>query len=282
VPHDDTQRSWEDRMRTREYFISYRDGPIDSERVTRGQFWSGRPAAEEASIDEGMAQSLGIHLGDTLTLDIQGLPLDAKVTSFREIRWQALRPNAMILLSPGEIESAPTMYVASARVADGELRQTLQTELVRQHGNLTVIDAEEAAQTVLLILDRVSTVFTVLGALAVVAGGVILAGAIAAGRFARQREAMLFKVLGASRSDLRRISSTEYLTLALFGTLSGWLLAELIGRAAVPALFDAAARVPYVAQLSIAAATLALNTAVGLLIGRRVSDHTPLSILRED
>jgi putative ABC transport system permease protein len=282
VPHDDAQRSWEDRMRSREYFISYRAGPVDSEKVTRGQFWSGRPAAQEASLDEGMAQSLGIHLGDTLTLDIQGLPLDARVTSFREIRWQALRPNAMILLSPGEIESAPTMYVASARVADGEQRQTLQTELVREHGNLTVIDAAEAAQTVLMILDRVSTVFTALGVLAVVAGAVILAGAIAAGRFARLREAMLFKVLGASRSDLRRISSTEYMTLALFGTLSGWLLAELIGRAAVPALFDATAHVPYVALLSIAVAALLLNTAVGLLIGRRVSDHTPLSILREE
>ncbi|HTV18418.1 MAG TPA: FtsX-like permease family protein [Polyangiaceae bacterium] len=282
VQRNEEQRSWEDRMRTREYFISYRGGPIASETVTAGQFWSGRPSRQEASLDEGMAQSLGIHLGDTLTLDIQGLPLDATVTSFREIRWQALRPNAMILLSPGEIESAPTMFVASARVPDGGMRQTLTSDLVRQHGNLTVIDAAEAAQTVLSILDRVSAVFTLLGVLSVLAGAVILGGAIAAGRFARQREAMLFKVLGASRSDLRRILSAEYATLALLGTLSGWLLAELIGRAAVPALFDAAAHVPYVALGTLGLGALVLNTAVGLLVGRRVSGHTPLSILREE
>ena len=282
VERDDVQRSFEDRMRTREYFVSYRSEPIASERVTRGTFWSGRPATQEASLDEGMARSLGIELGDTLTLDIQGLPLDARVTSFREIRWQALRPNSMILLSPGEIEAAPAMYVASARVADAATRQALQTELVALHGNLTVIDAAEAARTISLILDRVSGVFTLLGVLAVVAGAVILAGAIASGRFARQREAMLFKVLGASRSDLRRILSAEYAALAAFGTISGWLLAELLGRSVVPALFDAAAHVPYLALSAIALGALALNIAVGMLVGRRVSDHTPLSILREE
>lgn len=279
---DDEQRGWEDRMRTREYFISYRGAPIASETVTAGKFWSGRPSRQEASLDEGMAHGLGIELGDTLTLDIQGLPLDAVVTSLREIRWQALRPNAMILLSPGEIESAPTMFVASAHVPDSGTRQALTGELVRQHGNLTVIDAAEAAQTVLSILGRVSAVFTLLGVLSVLTGAVILGGAIAAGRFARQREAMLFKVLGASRSDLRRILSAEYATLALLGTLSGWFLAELIGRAAVPALFDAAAHVPYLAFTLLALGALGLNTTVGLLVGRRVSGHTPLSILREE
>jgi putative ABC transport system permease protein len=133
-----------------------------------------------------------------------------------------------------------------------------------------------------MILDRVSSVFTVLGALSVLVGAVILGGAIAAGRFARQREAMLFKVLGASRSDLRRILSAEYAALALLGTISGWLLAELLGRAAVPALFDAAASVPYMAFGALALGALALNTFVGLLVGRRVSGHTPLSILREE
>lgn len=282
IQRDDAQRTWEDRMRTREYFLSYRAEPIASERVTQGTFWNGRPATQEASIDEGLAKNLGVRLGDTLTLDIQGLPFDATVTSFREIKWQALRPNAMILLSPGEIEGAPTMYVASARVPGADTRQALTAELVRQHGNLTVIDASEAAQTVLLILDRVSSIFTVLGVLSVLAGAVILGGAIAAGRFARQREAMLFKVLGASRSDLRRILSAEYATLALLGTVSGWFLAELIGRAAVPALFDATAHVPYLALSVLAVCALVLNTAVGLLVGRRVSGHTPLSILREE
>ena len=64
-----------------------------------GRFWTGRPARQEASIDLQLAETLGLELGDTLTLDVQGLPLDAVVTSFRRIRWQAMVPNAIIVLS---------------------------------------------------------------------------------------------------------------------------------------------------------------------------------------
>ncbi len=282
IERNDVQRGWEDRMRTREYFVSYREEALPSETVTAGAFWAGRPKHQEASLDEGLANNLGLEVGDTITLDIQGLPLEAMVSSFREIRWQALRPNAMILLSPGEIEAAPKMYVASARVPGVEERQGLEQGLVAQHSNLTVIDATQAAQTVLMILSRVSLVFKALGLLAVLAGAVILAGAIAAGRFARQKEAMLFKVLGASRADLRRILGAEYAALAFLGTASGWLLAEVIGRTAIPVLFDAAVSVPYVALSVLAISALVLNTGVGLLVGRRVSQNTPLAILREE
>lgn len=282
VRRDEVERSWEDRMRTREYFVSYRSELLPSEALTRGTFWSGRPAEQEVSLDSGMAQGLGVDLGDTLGLDIGGLGLNARVTSFRDIRWQALRPNAMILLSPGEIEAAPKMFVASLRLATADARQALQARLVDRHPNLTVVDATEAAETVLLILSRVSKVLTALGALGVLVGAVILAGAVAAGRQLRQREAMLFKVLGASRADLRRILGAEYAALAVLGTLSGWLLAEVIGRVAVPRLFETPAVVPYLALGLLALGALTLNTLVGLLVGRRVSSSPPLSILREE
>ncbi|MEY4549680.1 MAG: Macrolide export ATP-binding/permease protein MacB, partial [Pseudomonadota bacterium] len=267
IVRDDVQRSWEDRMRTREYFVSYRQEMLPSESLSAGQFWTGRPAQQEASLDAGLGKSLGIALGDTLRLDIGGLPLEARVTSFRDIQWQALRPNAMILLSPGEIEAAPKMFVASLRVPDATARQTLQGRLVASHPNLTVVDATEAAQTVLLILGRISRVLTALGTLAVLVGAIILGGAVAAGRFARQREAMLFKVLGASRADLRRILGAEYALLALMGTLCGWLLAELIGRAAVPRLFDTSAEIPYLALALLGLSALLLNTLVGVFVG---------------
>ncbi|HKO93918.1 MAG TPA: FtsX-like permease family protein, partial [Polyangiaceae bacterium] len=259
VTRDEVERSWEDRMRTREYFVSYRSELLPSETLTQGTFWSGRPAQQEVSLDSGMAAGLGVELGDSISLDIGGLALGARVTSFRDIRWQALRPNAMILLSPGEIEAAPKMFVASMRLATVEARQALQTRLVDRHPNLTVVDATEAAETVLLILSRVSKVLTALGALGVLVGAVILAGAVAAGRHLRQREAMLFKVLGASRADLRRILGAEYAALAVLGTLSGWLLAEVIGRAAVPRLFQAATVVPYTALGALALGALMLN-----------------------
>src|SRR6185436_19665384 len=154
---------------------SYREELLSSEALTGGQFWSGRPERQEASLDTGLAQALGIELGDTLALDIGGLPLEARVTSFRDIHWQALRPNSMILLSPGEIEAAPKMFVASLRVPTAAQREALQAELVARHPNLSVVDAAQAAQTVLGIVERVGRVLTALGTVALAVGAIILA-----------------------------------------------------------------------------------------------------------
>jgi putative ABC transport system permease protein len=275
------RRTWEDRMRTREYFVSYRASLLPSERLTAGRFWSGRPAEQEASMDAEVAAGLGIALGDRLTLDIQGLPLEARVTSLREIRWQAMRPNSLIVLSPGEIEQAPRMYVAATRVTNQAARYELSQALVSRYPNLSVVDVSETAATVLSIVSRVGAVFSVVGLLATMTGAIILAGAISAGRYARQRETTLLRVLGASRADLRRILVAEYMGLALLGTLGGWLLAEVVNRLLLPGWFETSVYVPYGLVAPLAVATVLLNTLVGMLVGRRVSQHAPLALLRE-
>jgi len=282
VERDATRSTWNDRMRTREYFISYRDYLLRSEDVVEGTFWTGRPEGQEASIAENLAKNLGTELGATLTLDVQGIPIDATVTSLRRIRWQAMRPNAMIVLSPGEIEEAPKMFVASFRVQGETERYRVQKELVAAYPNLSVVDISEAAATVRLLLSRISAVFTVLGLLALFIGAVILGGSIAAGRFARERETMLLKVLGASRGGLRTILVSEYATLAIFGATLGWLLAELLNRVAVPILFQAPVHVPYGPVLSLLGGAVVLNVLVGLFVGRSVSNAAPLDVLREE
>ncbi len=270
-----------ERMRTREYFISYRAAPIESETVTAGQFWSGTPERQEASIDAELARTLGVQLGDTITLNIQGLPLDAVVTSFREIRWQAVRPNSLILLSPGEIEEAPRQHVVSFRVAD-QRRYALQSELVRQFPNLTVLDVTQASQTVKLIIDRVATALRGLGSLSLVAGLLILGGAIASGRHARERESMLLKVVGANRATLRTILITEQLALSSLGVLAGWGLSEVVSRSLWPVFFDVPINVPYGVLLPFLAVVVTLSGALGALVSRRVTKRPALELLREE
>lgn len=278
---NEVAREWSDRMRTREYFISYRDHLLDSEELIEGKFWSGRPAQQEASLDMELAENLEVKLGDELTLSVEGLPLTARVTSIRTVHWEKMRENVLILLSPGEIDQAPHQFVATARIAEQADRFALQSAVVAKHPNVTVVDVSQAAQTVLLIIDKVSTIFRVLGFVAVGMGAVILTGAIAAGRFARRREAMLFKVLGASRSDLQRILAAEYASLAVLGTLAGWTLFEILARIGVPALFDTPVHMPYRALVAVALLGVAFNTAMGLLVSRQVSAQRALDVLRE-
>lgn len=282
VNSDARDRSWADRMRTREYFVTYRDHLIDSETLLEGTFWNGRPETQEVSVDEDLVRNLGVSIGDTLTLDIQGIPLDATVTSVRRIRWRAMRPNALIVLSPGPIEKAPKMFIGSFRIDGSEQRQAIQEQLVRAYPNLSVVDITEAAQTVRFILGRISAILGFMALLTVVTGGVILGGAVAAGRFARLREAMLLKVLGASRRDLRRILVAEYAVLAALGGLCGWGLAELINRPALARLFEVPVTVPYRALVALVAAVVAGNVIVGMLLSRGVSSARPLDVLRDE
>lgn len=281
VEQDAVERTWEDRMRTREYFVSYRSELAPNEELTAGQFWNDRSiTAQEVSIVQDLADNLGAELGDTLTLDIQGIPLDATITSFREIRWQAMIPNAMIVLSPGPIEDAPKMFVGSVRMPGPDARQAVQSALVARYPNLSVVDITEAAETVIFLVGRISAILNFLALLTVITGAVILGGAIAAGRFARVREAMLLKVLGASRRDLRRILVAEYAVLAALGGVCGWLLAELINRPALEPLFETSVVVPY-APLAVFVAVVVLgNVGVGLLLSRGIAEGRPLDVLR--
>lgn len=279
---DAARRTWEDSLRTREYFVSFRDHLLDSEQLTRGQLWAGAPREQEVSVEGSWADTMKIDLGDRLTLDVQGLPLSARVTSFRKIRWQAMRPNAILLLSPGRIESAPRMYVASARYADRAALAQLKRRLVRQHPNISMIDAMEAVENVRFILDRISIIVRFLATVTLFNGFLILAGAIAASRFARLREAMLLRVLGATSRDVLRILVFEYALLALLGSLTGSILAEAINRPLVSYLFDSPTTVPYVNIALLLAGIVGLNTAMGLLISRDVGRTSPMNILREE
>lgn len=279
-PSNVRDRDRAERMKTREYFVSHREHLVASETIVAGKFWPQNPKRQEISLDIRVADAIGAHLGDTLTLDVQGRPLDGLVTSFREIQWLSLRPNAMILLSPGPIEKAPSMLVFSSTITDASERHRLQDTLSSRFSNLTVIDAEEAAESALMIVTKVARILHILGLMAVVAGALVFAGAIAAGRFAREREAMLLKVLGASRADLRRILVAEYLCLALLGVSCGWMLSEALNRIAVKALFAVNAHPPYELLALLALSVVILNVGVARWVGRRVSNTPPLTILR--
>lgn len=281
VEKDATKRSWQDRMRTREYFVSYRGELIDSEQIVAGRFWQGTPAEQEVSLSDELARNLGAQVGDKITLGVEGLPVEARITSLRKIQWEKMRENVMILLSPGDIEQAPHSIVATARIEDRQQRLAFQSELVSRYPNVTVVDVTQAAQTVLLILSRVSVAFRSLGLMALITGAMILAGAITASQFARRRESTLLKVLGASKADLRQILGTEYLSLSALGIFCGWLLTELIVRVGIPLGFDADVHIPYSTLAAVGVVSVALSTLMGLLISRKVSAEKPLELMRE-
>lgn len=200
----------------REQNLTFKDELQASERVIRGAFWKPGETRPQVSIERRVAEDTGIGLGDVLTLDIQGRPLEAEVTSLRAIEWESARPNFFLVLPTKVLERAPHYYVGSFGVRDPAKSARFQREVVRRYPNVSVIDIGK-------VLDRVEGVLAVLlDALAALAwfcvgvGLVVLAGMVALGHRERRDQTALLRSLGLDKAAIVRIDAVEFLGIGLF------------------------------------------------------------------
>ena len=223
------------RHATSEFAMTYRAAPVEGERVIAGTFAGtvggdgNRPSPEKGSesekareprvsVADWFAQDAGVRVGETLTFDIQGIPITARVTSIRKIDWANRRANFSFVFLPGALEDAPHVFATAVRVDDGKERAALQRDVVTRLPNVTALDVEMVYVIVQNFMDRIATVVRFMAAFCIAVGLVILLGAIATTKFQRIREAVLLKILGATRGKVARVLALEYL---LLGALAG-------------------------------------------------------------
>ena len=204
----------------REYTVTYRDRLEDNERIVAGAFWDASPASSpEVSIEDSLMER-GMRLGDTVRFDVLGRIVEARVTSVREVEWDDSRSGGfMFLFSPGTFDGAPHSYISFLRgPAEPDARGALQRTLVDRYPNVSVIDGLEIIRTFRRVLDYVTLAVTVVGAIALLAGGLILVGSVAMTKFQRLFDAAVFKTLGA---DTRLIAVMYVFEYGVLGTLAG-------------------------------------------------------------
>ncbi len=207
----------------REYTVTYRGHLEDNERVTAGNFWDGRPSVEpELSIVDSLVDR-GIQLGDTVTVDVLGRQVAARVTSVRTVDWDDSRAGGFVFVfRPGTFDGAPHTFISFLQGPAGrDARGALQREIVTQYPNVTVIDGVEVIRNIRRVLDYVTLVISVVGGIAMFAGGLILVGSVAMTKFQRLYEAAVFKTLGAKTGALATMYVLEYGVLGLLAGLVG-------------------------------------------------------------
>ncbi|MEJ2181068.1 MAG: ABC transporter permease, partial [Gammaproteobacteria bacterium] len=127
------------RLATREFNLSWTDELQVDNTIVKGQWWSKEnPVQDQFSVEEGIAKTLNLKLGDVLTYQIAGENVSAKVTSLRSVQWDTFRANFFVLAPPGLLDNFPASYITSFYLPDNNA--VLLDELVRQFPNLTVID----------------------------------------------------------------------------------------------------------------------------------------------
>jgi putative ABC transport system permease protein len=233
------------------------------------------------SIEEGLRGAGGIDLGGTITFDIQGRKIDARVTSVRRVDWRNSRTGFLVLFRPGALDKAPATFVGAidGPTAEPE-RSRFQRAIVDRFPNVSVIDVADIVRGVSRILSNITLAVSFIGGFVFLSGALILVGSIAMTKFQRVYEAAVLKTLGAERRVLLTIMLAEYGLLGLVAGLVGAAAANGLSYAVSRYVFEIDWAFAPLLNLTGVAATVLLVAAVGALSSFDVLTKKPLSILR--
>ena len=281
----ESSRTIPDWVLRREYRSTYRSHLVSTERILSGT-WTGRVDPDDepypVSVEKGIAEDLGLSLGDTITFDVQGVPIETVIGSIRNVDWQRVQPNFFVVFPEGVLEPAPKFHVIVTRTETDEQAAMLQKVAVQRFSNISVIDLSLILDTLDSIVGKIAFVIRFMAMFTVATGVMVLAAAVATSRYQRMQESILLRTLGASRGQVEKIMLIEYLCLGTFAGLTGALLA--VGAAWGLAAF--AFKVPFApSMLSPVIAVVAsagVTVLVGLISSRGALDQPPLEVLRAE
>ncbi|HYR65281.1 MAG TPA: FtsX-like permease family protein [Reyranella sp.] len=262
--------------------VTYAATPPEGSRIVAGQWWPPDYRGPQLiSFDETLAKAFGLGLGDTITVNVLGRDIDAKIASLRRIEWTTLSINFVFVYSPGILDKAPHTFLATVK-ATPDAEDAIFKTVTEQFPNVTVVRIRDAIETAADVLGNIGLASRVIGFLSILAGVLVLAGAMLATQQRRVHEAVVMKVLGATRARIAGIFAWEFAALGLatavaalgVGTLGAYLVVHrLMG---LDWTF-----LPTVA-VAVALGAMAVTLAFGLAGTLAALRQRPLALLRNE
>ncbi|MEJ8826424.1 FtsX-like permease family protein [Variovorax humicola] len=221
------------RLVDREFNLSNSAEAPPHNNITAGA-WN--PQAQgEVSVEEGLAETLRLKLGDRLRFDIGGIPSDARITSLRKVDWGSLHANFFVMYTVSSLADVPITYMGAFRAPE---TKGFDNALVRTYPNVTNVDMSATIVQIQRVLDQVIRAVEFLFGFTLAAGLVVLFAAVTATREERAREFAVMRAVGARGTLLRQVQRAE---LAGVGLLAGFLasiVASVIGWALARYVFE--------------------------------------------
>jgi putative ABC transport system permease protein len=280
VDREQERRKREDNL-GREFNLTYREKLLEDERIVSGsglfrKDWQGL----QVSVLDTVLKMRDMHIGDTISFRIQGMPLDARIASIRKSSREALQPYFYFVFPDGVLNDTPQTLFAAVRV-NREGIAPLQNRIVAHFPNVSVINLTETITAYSAIMQKLSTIVRFFTFFSVIAGVLIIVSSVFATRYARIREAVYYTILGARGRFVLAAFAAENLCLGLASAVSALLLAQTGSWAICYFALD----IPFqpCAGLStlMALATTLLVIAVGLGASLSILRVKPALFLRE-
>lgn len=243
--------------------LTYAAAPPDGVEIAAGTWWpedySGPPVI---SLDAHIAEELGIGIGQTLTFNVLGRRITAEIRNLRTIDWSRLQVEFATIFAPGALEGAPQTHVAAISVTR-EAEDLLHRAVTDRFANISAVRIRDVLETITDMFTRIASAVRASASVTVVAGLLVLAGAVAAGYRRRVYDAVILKVLGATRSNITRAFIIEY---TILGSITA-LLAAAVGTVASYAVMYFVMEGDWVFDPITVIATAMLGIAVTVLLG---------------
>ncbi|NOT71945.1 MAG: FtsX-like permease family protein [Hyphomicrobium sp.] len=222
--------------------LSYTNSVPEGSKVIEGSWWaadySGPPLV---SFDQELAQKLGLKIGDHVTVSVLGRTVEATIANLREIKWESLAINFVMVFSPNTLRDYPHNFLATIRLPKG-LSRAAEVALVRDLGqqfpSVSAIRVRDAIDQVNKVFAKIMTAVQAAGSVTLLAGALVLAGALATAQRRRILEAVILKTIGAQRRQILAAHALEYTMLAGVAALVAIALGTIIAWIAVTQIMD--------------------------------------------
>ncbi|MBX7054469.1 MAG: ABC transporter permease [Pyrinomonadaceae bacterium] len=266
----------------REFAVTYREKLDENESVVSGQWWTASAAdVPEVSIEEDMAARLQVTAGDSVTFDISGRKITARVANIRKLDLRNTRTAFIFVFRPGVLEKAPQSFAATVlRHLGATDRQRLQRDTLERFPNIQIFDVADIIATVQRLIANFVLAVSFVGSFVMLSGILILIGSIALTKSQRVYENAILKTLGAKRRVLAAILFVEYGLLGLLAGLIGAGFATALSYAVSRFVMNIKWEFDPVGMLLGIAVTAFLVMAVGVAASFDVLFRKPLGTLR--
>ncbi|PZX50195.1 ABC transporter permease [Algoriphagus chordae] len=270
------------RLYNREFRVTYRDTLISSETLTEGELipMGARGDSVFVSFEKGFGTGNGLKIGDEIEFNVQGRPITAYIGSFRDVKFNQVSTNFLVLFPEGVLDQAPKFHVLVTKTTNDRQAADVQAEIVREFPNISIINLGTIVATLEEILGKISFVIQFMAFFSIATGILVLISSLIISKYQRMRESILLRTLGASSAIVSKINTLEYFFLGSLASLSGiilsfgatWLLSEFV--------FNLPFRGAWAEALMLYLVITALTIVLGWLNGRKIINQPPMEILR--
>jgi putative ABC transport system permease protein len=234
------------------------------------------------SIEQRYGRNNHLKIGDTLVWNVQGALITTVVGSLREVDWNRVQTNFLVVFPRGVLEEAPQFHVLMTRVASPQQSAKFQEALVKQFPNVSIIDLNLILSVLDNILDKIGFVIRFMALFSMITGLIVLIASVLISKYQRIQESVLLRTLGSSKRQIFTITALEYFFLGALAALTGIVLAVIGSWLLAHYIFDTRFSPPFLPAIMLFFIVCGLTIFIGVINNRFIVRKPPLEILRQE